>query len=70
MSAFSAIFVFSTQSHSAKFLNWADHVSSAPDLATTPPPLFKENCADLHIGNMWSSGERKTDKNYPKISGT
>ena len=52
MSAFSAIYVFSTQSHSAKFLNWADHVSSAPDLATTPPLLFKENCADLHIRNM------------------
>ena len=58
------------QSHSAKFLNWGDHVSSVPDLAATSPPLFKENCADLHIGDMWSSRGSKTVKNYPKISGT
>ena len=35
MSAFSAIFVLKengTQSHSAKFLNWGDHVNSVPDL--------------------------------------
>ena len=39
MSAFSAIFVLKengTQSHSAKFLNWGDHVNSVPDLAATP----------------------------------
>ena len=41
MSAFSAIFVLKkngTQSHSAKFLNWGDHVNSFPDLAASPPP--------------------------------
>ena len=42
MSAFSAIFVLKengTQSHSAKFLNWGDHVNSVPDLdASSPPP--------------------------------
>ena len=40
MSAFSAIFVLKengTQSHSAKFLNWGDHVNSVPDLAASPP---------------------------------
>ena len=40
MSAFSAIFVLKengTQSHSAKFLNWGDHVISVPDLAASPP---------------------------------
>ena len=40
-SAFSAIFVLkenATQSHSAKFLNWGDHVNSVPDLAVNPPP--------------------------------
>ena len=40
MSAFSAIFVLKengTQSHSAKFLNWDDHVNSVPDLAASPP---------------------------------
>ena len=40
MSVFSAIFVFEenrTQSHSAKFLNWGDHVNSVPDLAASPP---------------------------------
>ena len=26
----------STQSHSAKFLNWGDHVNSVPDLAASP----------------------------------
>ena len=26
-----------TQSHSAKFLNWGDHVNSVPDLAASPP---------------------------------
>ena len=26
-----------TQSHSAKFLNWCDHVNSVPDLAASPP---------------------------------
>ena len=38
MSAFSAIFVFKengTQSHSAKFRNWGDHVKSVPDLAAS-----------------------------------
>ena len=43
MSAFSAIFVLKengTQSHSAKFLNWGDHVNSVPDLAvsSSSPP--------------------------------
>ena len=28
---------FGTQSHSAKFLNWGDHVNSVPDLAASPP---------------------------------
>ena len=39
-SAFSAIFVLTengTQSHSAKFLNWDDHVNLVPDLAASPP---------------------------------
>ena len=39
-SALSAIFVLKesgTQSHSAKFLNWGDHVNSVPDLAAIPP---------------------------------
>ena len=43
MSAFSAIFVLKengTQSHSAKFLNWGDHVNSVPDLAASPPWLY------------------------------
>ena len=38
----SAIFVLKengTQSHSAKFLNWGDHVNSVPDLAASPPWL-------------------------------
>ena len=26
-----------TQSHSAEFLNWGDHVNSVPDLAASPP---------------------------------
>ena len=26
-----------TQSHSAKFLNWGDHINSVPDLAASPP---------------------------------
>ena len=42
MSALSAIFVFKkkicTQSHSAEFLNWGNHVNSVPDLAVSPPP--------------------------------
>ena len=40
MSAFSAIFVLKvngTHSHSAKFLNWGDHVNWVPDLAASPP---------------------------------
>ena len=28
-----------TQSHSAKFLNWGDHVNSVPDLDASPPCL-------------------------------
>ena len=39
MSVFSAIFVLKenrTQSHSARFLNWGDHVNSVPDLAACP----------------------------------
>ena len=42
MSVFSAIFVLKengTQSHSARFLNWRDHVNSVPDLAASPPCL-------------------------------
>ena len=42
-----------TQSHSAKFLNWSDHVNSAPDLAISPPGLYR------HIldwfRNLWQS---------------
>ena len=37
-----AIFVLEengTQSHSAKFLNWGDHVNSVPDLVASPPLL-------------------------------
>ena len=40
ISAFSAIFVLKengTQSHSAKFRNWGDHLNSVPDLAASPP---------------------------------
>ena len=40
MSVFSAIFVLKetgTQSHSARFLNWSDHVNSVADLAASPP---------------------------------
>ena len=40
MSALSAIFVLKengTQSHSAKFLYWGDHVNSVPDLLASPP---------------------------------
>ena len=40
MSVFSAITVLKengTQSHSAKFLNWGDHVNSVPDLAAALP---------------------------------
>ena len=43
MSALSAIFVLKengTQSHSAIFLNWGDHVNSFPDLAASPLPLM------------------------------
>ena len=39
-SAFSALFVLTvngTQSHSAQFLNWGDHINSVPDLAASPP---------------------------------
>ena len=42
MSSFSAITVLKenwSQSHSAKFLNWGDHVNSVPDLAASPPSL-------------------------------
>ena len=28
------------QSHSAKFLNWGDHVNSVPDFAASPPSLL------------------------------
>ena len=41
-SAFSAIFVLTvngTQSHSAQFLNWGDHINLVPDLAASPPGL-------------------------------
>ena len=41
MSTFSAIFVLkenATQSPSAKFLNWGDHVNSVPDLTVSPLP--------------------------------
>ena len=40
MSALSIIFVLKengTQSYSAKFLNWGDHVNSVPDLTASPP---------------------------------
>ena len=53
MSAFSAIFVLKengTQSHSAKFLNWGDHVNSFPDLAASPPggdPRNEERWLDV-----------------------
>ena len=29
-----------TQSHSAKFLNWGDHVNPVPDLAASPPCMW------------------------------
>ena len=50
MSAFSVIFVLKengTQSHSAKFLNWGDHVNSVPDLAASPPPGMNMNRVTL-----------------------
>ena len=31
----------STQSYSAKFLYWGDHVNSVPDLAASPPWMIK-----------------------------
>ena len=55
MSAFSAIFVLKengTQSHSAKFLNWGDHVNSVQDLAASPP---------------WARSSRPLDKAGPGL---
>ena len=53
MSAFSAIFVLTengTQSHSAKFLNWGDHVNLVPDLAASPPLVLSVRSArDLNL---------------------
>ena len=54
MSAFSAIFVLKengTQSHSAKFLNWGDHVNSVPDLDASPP-LFA-SLQQVNSPNSW-----------------
>ena len=34
-----------TQSHSAKFLIWGDHVNSVPDLAASPPPPPDKNAS-------------------------
>ena len=51
MSAFSAIFVLKengTQSHSAKFLNWGDHVNSVPDLAASHPGRAKSKTSWRH----------------------
>ena len=37
----------STQSYSAKFLYWGDHVNSVPDLAASPPPPGPEFLPEL-----------------------
>ena len=50
MSVFSAIFVLKengTQSHSARFLNWGDHVNSVPDLAACPRCFGKREIFSL-----------------------
>ena len=39
-----------TQSHSAKFLNWGDHVNSVPDLAASPP------CFSAYVCSVTSCG--------------
>ena len=52
MSAFSAIFVLKEngiQSHSAKFLNWGDHVNSVPDVAASPKTKITSCC----YSNNW-----------------
>ena len=36
------------QSHSAKFLNWGDHVNSVPDLIASPPGLVHFSFSDLN----------------------
>ena len=57
MSVFSALFVLKengTQSHSARFLNWGDHVNSVPDLAASP------TCLD--------SNKIKTEQNWADIT--
>ena len=53
MSVFSAIFVLKengTQSHSARFLNWRDHVNSVPDLAASPPCIERRRANDQTEG--------------------
>ena len=45
MSALSVTFVLKengTQSYSAKFHKWGDHVNLIPDLAASPPPPLPE----------------------------
>ena len=52
MSALSAIFVLKengTQSHSAIFLNWGDHVNSVPDLSASPPLMFTLYTGQLSV---------------------
>ena len=58
MSAFSAIFVLKengTQSHSAKFLNWGDHLNSVPDLAASPP-CFQRTSLCNHVNTSSQDG--------------
>ena len=55
MSVFSAIFVLKengTQSHSARFLNWGDHVNSVPDLAASPPWFLLNKQSITAIENL------------------
>ena len=40
-----------TQSHSADFLNWGDHVKLVPDLAASPPWATQTDC----VGALWFS---------------
>ena len=41
-----------TQSHSAKFLNWGNHVNSVPDLAASPPWIKQTNFRPF-LGLCW-----------------
>ena len=64
MSAFSAIFVLKengTQSHSAKFLNWGDHVNSVPDLGVSPPDVMYQKTQFTDIGNNLNIEDEEFD---------